>query len=41
MERYLKYKIASVMSESPELYPSIAHAIVWIFYCFTLSLSRK
>ena len=28
MERYQKYKVASVMSESPEVYASISLAVV-------------
>ena len=31
----------SVMSEFPETYASIAVAVVWISWCFTLSLSRS
>ena len=30
MERYQKYKVAFVKSESPEVYASRAHAVVWI-----------
>ena len=30
MERYQKYKVASVISESPKAYASIALAVVWI-----------
>ena len=41
MERYQKYKIAFVMSESPEKYVFIAIALIWISYCFTSSLSKK
>ena len=41
VERYQKYKVASVMSESPHTYAAIAHAVVWISECFTLSLSGK
>ena len=41
MERYQKYKIAFVMSESPEKYVFIALALIWISYCFTSSLSKK
>ena len=41
MERYQKYKVASVISESPEAYASIAFVVVWISWCFTMSLSRK
>ena len=41
MEHYQKYNVASVMSECPEVYTSIALAVVWISFCFTLSLGRK
>ena len=30
MEHDQKYKVASVISESPEAYVSIAYAVVWI-----------
>ena len=30
MEHYQKYKVASVMSESPEAYASIVFTVVWI-----------
>ena len=30
MECYQKYKVASMMSESPEAYAFIALAVVWI-----------
>ena len=41
MEPYQKYKVASVMSECPKGYASMALAVVWIFQCFILNLSRK
>ena len=41
MELYQKYHVASIMSKSPEVYTSIALAVIWISECFTLSLSRK
>ena len=39
MEYYQKYKVASIMSESPEAYASIALSVIWISLCFTLRLS--
>ena len=41
MERYQKYKVASVIPESLDAYASIVLELVWISECFTLSLSRK
>ena len=41
MEQIQNYKVASLMSKSPEVYASIALPAVWISRCFTLSLSRK
>ena len=41
MEFCQKYKVASVRSEFLEAYASIALALVWISWCFTLSLSSK
>ena len=41
MKHFQKYKVASIMSESPVVHASIALTGVWIFLTFALSLSRK